>query len=143
MPEFGEGLKIPEKDRQNLLMLYNNVNEVLHRRDILASLKVVGGVILKQWPRKDIDVTIRFYGGNITQRNQFADELAYAESEFDLLVQIAEEAISALDGFGITRRNKPFVDAEYAPSRDILRHNGSVEIKTGATPIELIRESNL
>ena len=141
MTEFGEGLKIPEKDRQNLSKLYIKINEVLQRRNILASLNVVGGTKFKHWPRKDIDVTVRFFGGNITVRNQFPDELAYAESEFNLLVQIAEEAVSDLDDFSINRKIAPYADAEYT-SRDILRHNGSVEIKTGATPIELTRESN-
>lgn len=132
MTEYKD-LNIPEGEKHNLSILLNRIKETGREEGFKIETEVVGGVLNKTWPRKDIDVTIK-----LGKTGKGTTEIERAQDEFNALLGIARK-VAAIGGFEIIKETEPAIDEEF-DSPNILKFDGTIQIKpkNGAI-IELIR----
>lgn len=130
--EISEHLNIPDVEKENINLLAEIIYGLTNGK---ANLEVVGGVISKPWPRKDIDLVIKM------PKETGATELIRAQksiTRLEKLVGLVEEVSDGYFSRGSTR--DPEIDRYVQSGDDILQHTGSVTvIPSSGTDIELIR----
>lgn len=133
---------ISEIDRANLLKLGSSFTKVLQQKGRRGALVVVGGILTKPLPRRDIDILLILdRAPNDLGRDNFSNQLEYAKADFVIFRDIANKIAFQSPNFVVGNEIEPFVDPEYN-NPNILNHDGSTTLiytnKQG-TPIELIR----
>jgi len=132
MTEF-KNLEIPEQEKSNLTKFLASLREKGKEKGLDVVTEVVGGVLNKPWPRKDIDVTVR-----LGKKGKGDTAIERACDEFKTLSELVEETIAGGD-FKVIKKIKPAIDEEF-DSPNILKFDGTIQVKPekGAV-IELIR----
>ena len=139
MPEqTTEKLNIPENESKNIRELFSALKKAGQEKGFKVETEVVGGVLSKPWPRKDIDATFRVLG----YKGKGSTGLECAKDEFKNLSETVKRATEINQDFSIVKEMEPAMDEEFG-SPNILKFDGSIQIrpKTG-TIIELIRKKN-
>jgi len=133
-----ENLSIPESERENIRKLLDALKKAGKEMDVEIETKVVGGVLNKTWPRKDIDITFRTVG----MKGKGLTELDRAIDEFKTLSKIARRATEIDNDFAIDEEKEPAMDEEFG-SPNILKFDGRIRVKSkrGAL-VELIRKKH-
>lgn len=132
-------LQIPEVEKQNI----RNLESLLEKasKDLKYSIEthVVGGVLTKEWSRKDIDLLCTIQ--NVRDRFSYGTALDRAEASFKILEEITQEALVDKGQFKIEQLIKPYLDHEYE-NPEILAHNGSIVVRPlEGTAIEIVNNS--
>ena len=134
-----DNLQIPELEKTNLHNLFNLLMKIATKNGDKIKLDIVGGVLNKSWPRKDIDVVIKM------EQENGSSELDKAEKSFNKLVQFTHQVENDSNGFfQLGRKHPPYPSSQFdSDNINILEHNGSLEINPQlGTTIELIRRSD-
>ena len=133
--------RLSQEDRKNVMSITASFEEVMREKNKKGTLIAVGGSILKQLPRKDIDLVLVL--APTTQdlnRNDFASYHQYSIKDFqatfkDLVINIVKRNPS----FRITEEIEPTLDEEFQTDY-ILKTDGSITVSTRkGTPVEFIR----
>jgi len=133
-----ENLPIPESERGNIRKLFDALKKAGNEDGIDVETKVVGGVLNKHWPRKDIDITFQIVG----KKGEGLTELDRAMDEFKTLSKIARRATEIDNDFAIDKEIEPAMDEEF-DSPNILKFDGLIRVKPKrGTLMELIRKKH-
>lgn len=133
--------KLSEIDRRNMENLTSEFLTVAKEMGISGNLLVVGGIIDKPLPRKDIDMLAIFEGEGLPKQEDFSDYYSFSLKDFELLETVLRKITEKNPNFSIGEILKPSIDEEFQ-SPSILKFGGSVKINVKeGTMFEFIRES--
>lgn len=131
-------LAIPEIEIKNISKFFSAMEKASKELHKKARLEVVGGVLDKPWPRKDIDITVEIEGLNRQLRGSRIDE---ARTELKEITELVKRA-SEIDGdFRDYKVKPPYLIHEFEDDPNMLEFDGSIEItpKVG-TVLEVMRK---
>ncbi|KKR49615.1 MAG: hypothetical protein A3C27_03575 [Candidatus Levybacteria bacterium RIFCSPHIGHO2_02_FULL_39_36] len=138
-PEVDRGVflsKLNESDQDNITTLATAFERKMKKKQQRGGMIVVGGILEKPLPRKDIDIRVVVETGKT--RNDYETRIAQAMDRFNILEEITSQLVSDNPDLKIAARMEPAIDEEYQ-SPSILKHEGTIRIeRVGATPIELL-----
>jgi hypothetical protein len=129
-----QNLPIPDLEKQNIKVLVDLLqNEAEHLRHKIQT-EVVGGVITKEWPRKDIDLTFKIL--DIKGKLQ-GTAMERTKKSFSEMEKIVHGAVR--DGtYKIIKTTNPYLDHEFE-NPEIVAHDGSIVVMPlDGTLIEII-----
>lgn len=134
-----ESLRIPAKEKENIrqlrLLLESAAKELKHQLET----EVVGGVVTKEWPRKDIDMSCRIL--DIMGETKGMGNFEIATKSLGILEEISRKALAGRSDFRIRQVVNPYQDNRY-DDPNILEHNGSIVVQPRhGVSIELINNS--
>lgn len=127
-------LSIPDLDKENIKVLGNLLQESANELNHEIKIEIVGGAVKKQWPRKDIDVslTISDLKGKLK-----GTAIERAEKTFSVMEEIVHNAVRK-GAFRIAETTRPYLDHEFE-SPAIVAHDGSIVVMPlSGTLIEII-----
>jgi hypothetical protein len=128
--------KLSEPDRTNIVAFQNCFENILKKKGQKGMILVVGGILSKQLPRKDIDIRVIFESDGREQ--DYKNSLEHADEKFEKLKELSTELTKYIPELKSTKMVSPTMDHEFE-NPSILQHEGSVTLeKPGATPIELL-----
>ena len=131
-----ESLQIPDIEKQNIKELTGLLEKAAHELKYDIETQLIGGVIKKEWPRKDIDLLV-----DIRNVLPYKKKSEQVEGKFNILKTIVTKALAGNSKFKIGISISPYPDPQLDDS-EILAHNGSVMIKPSeGTLIELVNNS--
>lgn len=132
---FIEELQIPEDEKGNINRLFSVLRRAGQESGYDIETEIVGGVLNKSWPRKDIDITVK-----TGKKGEGKTELDRAKDEFKTLSGIAKKVTEIDKYFSVSNVIEPAMDEEF-DSPDILKFDGVIQIQPKkGTRIELIRK---
>lgn len=134
--------RLGEIDKSNITTLSTTLKYVLEQMNRTGKIMIIGGVLTKPLPRKDIDaIFVLEPHENDPVLSSFPNEYEWAVEDFKLYCQIAAEIIKRTpDQFAIQEETPPAI-LEELQNPNILKFNGSIKIKPAkGTVIEIIRE---
>jgi|GEM_PF-3636841 len=128
-------LTIPDTEKENVQNLKQYLEIAAKGFGHNVNINVVGGAVTKEWPRKDIDLTLSILDLKNKLKGNALDKAEYSFLEMEKIVR---EVIESKSGYRIIETIKPYLDHEYEDP-EIVAHNGSIVVspRTG-TPIEII-----
>ena len=130
--------RISTEDSKNLHKLNDEIQTIAKEKGLTVTLLVVGGVLEKSLPRKDIDLISIFEVNNFPKRGDYKENYEYAVATFNLLEEIVGKAVALNQNMKIIETIQPSIDEEYG-SPAILKHDGTIKIGvSGGTTIEFI-----
>ncbi|MBI2031124.1 MAG: hypothetical protein HYT08_00770 [Candidatus Levybacteria bacterium] len=139
--EFLHTLK-PE-DRDNISQLIKGFEAAMTDRDLNGALMVVGGIMNKLQPRKDIDILlIRQRREKDPQKLPFETQLDWATMDFRRFSNIVT-SITVSANLRISSRIEPSIDEEFE-NPNILKSDGTITLISNSgrgLPMELIRDT--
>lgn len=128
--------KLTEQDRQNLADISEKFRSKLASEGLQGGLLVVGGILEKQLPRKDIDVRAVLETGD--KRDNYPTYLEYAENKFKRLQVILSAIADEIPGTRIAETLEPTMDEEFQ-NPSVLKHEGTIKMgREGTTPVEFL-----
>lgn len=120
--------KLPEDERKSLLILRDLYPKALEQLDIQeGGLAIVGGVIDKPWPRKDIDFIDL---SQVRTNGPFRNRLEEARAQFETTKKITEIMSKIDPKFKIEEVIEPSM-MEDLQNPNILKHDGKVVVRIG------------
>lgn len=132
--------RIPEEDKRNLEALNSSLTSTVEKMGLKAHLLVVGGIINKPLPRKDIDVLVVFEEENLPKQDSFENYYLFSLEDFKKLEEVIKKIVEENQNFKIKEVHKPAIDEEFQ-SPALLKFGGSVKLEVAkGTQIEFIRE---
>lgn len=128
-------------DRNNLIQLSDEFKRVMQDDKRQGALIIVGGIMNKLHPRKDIDIVlVRVRKDECLARSLHESQLDFATKDFHDFKNLVTRMITSLRGVEILEEMHPAIDEEFG-NPNILKNDGSITIKgTKGLPIELIRD---
>jgi hypothetical protein len=134
-----EGLRIPDLEKDNVKNFLSTVQEAAKQLGESVKAEVVGGVLEKEWPRKDIDITFDIEG--IKQRIN-GSELQKAEQELAAIEKILRKVSEINSGFSVDEIRPPYRNHEMGDD-DILESGGGIYVKPKVgTMMDIIRRNS-
>ncbi len=128
--------RINEPDRANIEAIQKAFEDILRNKGLKGALLVVGGILTKPLPRKDIDIIVVIESDKSWQK--YENNFKYAGEKFRELVELSEQIIERNPGFSIVETLEPAIDEEFG-TPSILKHDGTLKLKKeGTTPIEFL-----
>ncbi|KKR70344.1 MAG: hypothetical protein UU12_C0023G0017 [Candidatus Woesebacteria bacterium GW2011_GWA2_40_7b] len=128
-----EYLQIPENEKNNVDELVSLLKKSAVELKYTIKTKVVGGVVTKKWPRKDIDIVV-----DIQNKNRYQKNSERVVASFKILTEITDRALRENSRFKIDHSINPHPDPQLGDP-EILIHLGTVIIKSmDGVPIELL-----
>ncbi|HVZ11955.1 MAG TPA: hypothetical protein VG965_02905 [Patescibacteria group bacterium] len=128
-------------DRQNLDLLVDAFEDISENDEVEGGMFVVGGILNKPHPRKDIDIVVYrgFPDAPATQTPLIEkSQLTLANEKFAGLRLFANEFVKRNPDFKIGNIIEPFEDENF-DNPNILRNTGSIEItREGSTTLQLV-----
>lgn len=126
-------LLIPDKEKENIDDLTKLLNKTATELKYNITTEVVGGVLTKEWPRKDIDILVNIQ--NSVKYQKMSDQVG---ESFKILGKIVNTALRGNSRFKIDHSINPYEDPEFGNAEMII-HNGSIlVVPSEGVPIELI-----
>lgn len=133
-------LRLSEQDKRNLQKLSTDFQEVAKKNNLKVHLLVVGGILEKLHPRKDIDVIVVFEQENFPKQEAYKNFHIYSLAAFKYLERVLKETVKDNPNTKIGDIVPPSIDEEFG-SPAILKHDWSIKlIIRNGTPIDVIRE---
>lgn len=130
-------LNIPDIEKNNLRELFSLLNRYATDTNQTFDIKVVGGVIKKEWPRKDIDVIF----SNKDIENTPIQYYEKVVGSYKSLEKAIDEAVLPSGRYTLGDKMFPAIDEEFGDP-NILKHNGSVVVVPAhGTKIEIINNA--
>ena len=127
--------KLTEQDRRNLEAAATIFTDISKEEGLHGGMLIIGGVMEKPFPRKDIDIRVVIETGKT--RDDHDTYLDYAKDKFGHLKKISNR-INQEIGTQTVEVLDPGLDEEFQ-SPSILKHEGTIKIsRQGTTPIELL-----
>lgn len=132
--------RITAEDEENLYLLNDLFKAAAKEEGLKVTLAVVGGILKKPLPRRDIDVLAVFENSDkFPRKNTFDNSLDYSIEDFKLLRGVVDRIEKSSSGFSVSKVLPPAMDEEFG-YKSILKHDGSIQLTRGiGTPIEIIR----
>lgn len=128
-------IRLSEGDRNNLEDISRSFAEIMTKEGMHGGIVVVGGVMEKPLPRKDIDVRVVLETEK--KREDYKTYLEFAKDMFRKLQTVVGK-IAQETGSEITEELEPAIDEEYQ-NPSILKHEGTIKMtKAGVTPVEFL-----
>lgn len=127
--------KLGSIDKNHLEILSRDFEKFLKVEGKKGALFLVGGILTKPLPRKDVDIAVVIEN----EENDKFPKTSYTEAmdQFLFLQKIVNIIILENKLFRMGKVIFPCIDEEFG-SESILKHTGSIEIKPEkGTPIEL------
>ena len=128
--------RLTETDKNNLVDIKGNFERLLKEDNLTGALAVVGGVLEKPMPRRDIDIAL--YVSSSSKIENLLTELAKAQRGFITLRSIAQDLTSAIPETTIHEILEPTLE-DGSDSKARLKNQGSITIaRNRCTPVQLI-----
>src|SRR3989344_351630 len=111
------------EDRNNLIQLSDEFKRVMQEDDINGALIIVGGIMNKPHPRKDIDIVlVEERQDKDLAKSPHESQLDFATKEFRRFNDLIARILSALD-FKVISVMSPAMDEEFG-NPSILKNDG-------------------
>ncbi len=133
--------RLPQEDQANLRSIGERFKKIMAEEDRKGALVVVGGILNKPLPRKDVDVLIVLQPHPTDIQKGASTELDFAQKDFKTFRHIVEKVLNNDPSLQIKEAIEPAMDEEF-DSPHILKGDGSIVVtsqEVGVTPIEFIR----
>lgn len=132
-----------QEDRDNISQLIKGFEAAMKGRDLNGALIVVGGIMNKPQPRKDIDILlIRERREKDSQKPPFEAQLEWATMDFRRFSSVVS-SITVSANLRISSIIEPSIDEEFE-NPNILKNDGTTTLISNSgrgLPIELIRDT--
>ncbi len=130
-------LEIPEQEKKNIARIRFLLDESARSMKRQLATEVVGGVIDKPWPRKDIDIACEFLDPK--KEYEGLEEIVEAEMRLKDLESVVRKAVGRGSEFKIGNIIHPYHEHGYERDPARIAHTGSIEVKPKeGVPIELV-----
>jgi len=123
-------LNIPDLEKAKLIEFMRLLTEAGAATNHDLKVKVVGGVLEKPWPRKDIDLLCTMEDMKVKFSGS---ELDKAILELEELRKIATELTSKHPSYKILEVKEPYM--QHFENPDILESRGSISVKAENGPL--------
>ena len=127
--------RLTQEDRANLEEIAAAFKTTVEKKGLRGALIVVGGILEKPLPRKDIDVRAILETGQ--KRENYESYLGFAKGKFAIMREVINGIVQA-SGAIVSEVIEPTMDEEHQNTA-ILKHEGSITLSRGnGTPIEFM-----
>ena len=127
--------RLTQEDRANLEEIAAAFKTAVEKKGLRGALIVVGGILEKPLPRKDIDVRAILETGQ--KRADYESYLEFARGKFAVMENVVSEIVR-VSGATIGEIIEPTMDEQHQ-NPAILKHEGSITLSCGnRTPIEFM-----
>lgn len=128
--------RLNNQDKNNILAVQKAFEEAMREKKFKGGMLVVGGILTKPLPRKDIDIKVIIESGQ--KAEDYPNGHTFALKKFADLKDIAEALTERIPGLKISEELEPTIDEEF-DNTSILKHDGTIKLeKEGTTPIEFL-----
>jgi hypothetical protein len=135
--------RLPQADRINLETLVEAFQATSQTSEFAIALVGVGGVLTKDWPRKDMDVVLILDDADaavLPNREDYPNNWEFALAEFGLIRLLVEDATQGA-GAEIKQVILPSYFEELQDP-NMIRGDGSITIQfSSGIPVEIIRSA--
>ncbi len=126
-------------DKDNVQTFASLLGKFMRKKGKHGALIVVGGILTKPQPRKDIDIRIVIEPDNDEHKiESFPNLYNQAIENYQTAMSLVSEVITTNSSLTLAGSIMPAIDEEFQ-NQNILKHEGSIKLSVDkGTPIELL-----